>query len=91
MSADDQRTLTLIFRSPKTGSNNGPRPRLSEPDQAHPTYEREPGTPAGIGYVTPDDEHHGRGDAVRQARRDGLDAARQARIAYRRSKARNPS
>jgi putative transposase len=40
---------------------------------------------AGIGYVTPDDEHHGRGDAIRQARRNGLLAARQARIAYRRS------
>jgi transposase InsO family protein len=40
---------------------------------------------AGIGYVTPDDEHHGRGDAVRQARRDGLTAARAARIAYRRT------
>lgn len=38
---------------------------------------------AGIGYVTPDDEHHGRGDAIRQARRDGLAAARQARLAYR--------
>ena len=40
---------------------------------------------ASIGYVTPDDEHQGRGDAIRQARRDGLDAAREARIAYRRS------
>ena len=39
---------------------------------------------AGIGYVTPDDEHHGRGDAIRQARRDGLARARAARIAYRR-------
>lgn len=38
---------------------------------------------AGIGYVTPDDEHHGRGDAVRQARRDGLTLARQNRINYR--------
>lgn len=38
---------------------------------------------AGIGYVTPDDEHHGRGDALRQARRDGLDNARLARLAYR--------
>lgn len=38
---------------------------------------------AGIGYVTPDDEHYGRGDALRQARRDGLDAARLARLAYR--------
>jgi transposase InsO family protein len=38
---------------------------------------------AGIGYVTPDDEHHGRGDALRQARRDGLTAARDARLAYR--------
>ncbi|MFN2503306.1 MAG: integrase core domain-containing protein [Acidimicrobiales bacterium] len=33
----------------------------------------------GIGYVAPDDEHEGRGDAIRQARRDGLTAADQAR------------
>jgi transposase InsO family protein len=46
---------------------------------------------AGIGYVTPDDEHHGRGDALRQARRDGLAHARQARITYRRTSTRNPS
>jgi transposase InsO family protein len=44
---------------------------------------------AGIGYVTPDEEHHGRGDAIRQARIDGLAAARQARIDYRRT-TRNP-
>ena len=35
----------------------------------------------GIGYVTPDDEHHGRGPALRAARRTGLDAAHQQRIA----------
>ena len=35
----------------------------------------------GIGYVTPDDEHQGRGEAIRQARRDGLVAADQARRA----------
>ncbi len=46
---------------------------------------------AGIGYVTPEDEHHGRGEALRQARRDGLVAARQARIAYRRSDRKGPS
>lgn len=40
---------------------------------------------AGIGYVTPDDEHDGRGEAIRQARRDGLARAREARIAYRRN------
>jgi putative transposase len=40
---------------------------------------------AGIGYVTPDDEHHGRGPAIRQARRNGLRRARAARIAYHRS------
>ena len=44
---------------------------------------------AGIGYITPDDEHYGRGDALRQARIDGLTAARQARIDYRRTP-RNP-
>ncbi len=40
---------------------------------------------AGIGYVTPDDEHEGRGDAIRQARRDGLATARETRIKYRRN------
>jgi transposase InsO family protein len=35
----------------------------------------------GIGYVTPDDEHHGRGKAIRAARRAGLEAARQQRLA----------
>jgi len=28
-----------------------------------------------IGYVTPNDEHEGRGDAIRKARRDGLEQA----------------
>lgn len=40
---------------------------------------------AGIGYVTPDDEHEGRGDAIRHKRRDGLAQAREDRIAYRRT------
>ena len=31
---------------------------------------------AGIGYVTPNDEHEGRGDQIRQARRDGMTRAR---------------
>jgi transposase InsO family protein len=38
----------------------------------------------GIGYVTPDDEHHGRGAAIRAARRAGLTRAHEARVAYRR-------
>ena len=42
-----------------------------------------------IGYVTPDDEHHGRGDALRKARADGLKAARAHRIATRRRELRN--
>lgn len=39
---------------------------------------------AGIGYVTPNDEHEGRGDQIRKARREGLRRARAQRIAYRR-------
>ena len=39
---------------------------------------------AGIGYVTPDDEHEGRGPAIRQARRAGLARAREQRLAYNR-------
>lgn len=39
---------------------------------------------AGVGYVTPNDEHDGRGPAIRQARRAGLARARQQRLAYHR-------
>jgi putative transposase len=39
---------------------------------------------AGIGYVTPDDEHEGRGPAIRKARRAGMHRARARRIAYHR-------
>ena len=40
---------------------------------------------ADIDYVTPNDEHAGRGEAIRQARREGLARADQARRAARRS------
>ena len=43
---------------------------------------------AGIGYVTPDDEHEGRGDQLRKQRVEGMRRARAERIAYRR---RHPS
>ena len=39
----------------------------------------------GIGYVTPDDEHEGRGEAIRQARRDGMAHARLRRLAAHRA------
>jgi len=44
-----------------------------------------------IGYVTPDDEHEGRGEAIRRARRDGLDRARQRRLDYHRHSRTNPT
>lgn len=44
-----------------------------------------------IGHVNPDDEHHGRGHALRQARRDGLDRARQHRLNYHRNSTTNPT
>ena len=37
---------------------------------------------AGIGYVTPGQQHRGEGETVRQARHDGLEHARRQRIAY---------
>ncbi len=40
---------------------------------------------AAIGYVTPDDEHEGRGPQIRAARRTGLRRARARRIAYHRT------
>jgi transposase InsO family protein len=39
---------------------------------------------AGIGYVTPNDEHEGRGEAIRKARQAGLQAARNRRLAWHR-------
>ena len=44
---------------------------------------------ASLGYVTPDDEHQGRGERIRQARQDGLKQARLTRIAYHRNNNRN--
>jgi putative transposase len=39
---------------------------------------------AGIGYVTPNDEHQGRGPAIRKARQAGLEQARLQRLAWQR-------
>jgi len=44
----------------------------------------------GIGYVTPNDEHEGRGDTIRQARRRGLERARDERLAYHRRTPNHP-
>ncbi len=46
---------------------------------------------AGIGYVTPDQEHRGHGDTIRAARRDGLIRARQQRITYNRNQTTQPN
>ena len=43
----------------------------------------------GLGYVTPDDEHEGRGEAIRQARRDGMAQARLRRLAHHRGEREN--
>jgi putative transposase len=40
---------------------------------------------SGIGYVTPNDEHEGRGPAIRAARREGMDNARRRRLAWHRT------
>jgi putative transposase len=46
---------------------------------------------AGIGYVTPDDEHTGHGQQIRQARIEGLRRAHEQRLAYhRRNRNTNP-
>jgi hypothetical protein len=38
----------------------------------------------GIGYVTPNDEHEGRGEAIRKGRQAGLEQARMRRLAWHR-------
>ena len=40
---------------------------------------------SGIGYVTPDDEHHGRGPAIRAARKQGMAHAAARRLAHHRN------
>ena len=45
---------------------------------------------ASLGYVTPADEHQGRGRKIRLARRRGLVRARKARLAYHRQHADHP-
>ncbi len=45
----------------------------------------------GIGYVTPEDEHYGRGKAIRAARRAGMAAAQRTRIATRRQTSKDHS
>ena len=44
---------------------------------------------SSIGYVTPDDEHQGRGEAIRAARRKGLHDAHQRRLAHHRQRRNN--
>lgn len=46
---------------------------------------------AGIGYVTPDDQHEGRGPQIRQARRFGMRRARRPRIAHHRAHRQDPT
>ena len=38
----------------------------------------------GVGYVTPNDEHEGRGEAIRKQRQAGLEQARKRRLAWHR-------
>jgi len=45
---------------------------------------------AAIGYVTPDDEHEGRGPDIRRARRNGMKWAQRRRIAYHRKQRQQP-
>jgi putative transposase len=41
---------------------------------------------ASIGYVTPDDEHHGRGPGIRRARAAGIRRAQAERIKQNRAR-----
>jgi putative transposase len=46
---------------------------------------------AGIGYVTPNDEHEGRGPTIRKARQAGLEQARLQRLAWHQHRQPEPS
>ena len=71
--------------SPGSPAQNGPAALAPCPAPSWTGFQAEYDTVrlhASIGYGTPDDEHQGQGEAVRQARCDGLAAAR-ARTALR--------
>ena len=44
-----------------------------------------------LDYVTPDDEHQGRGQAIRKARQAGLEQARRQRLEWNRTKRGKPT
>ena len=44
---------------------------------------------SSVGYVTPDDEHEGRGPAIRAVRREGREKARQQRLTHYRNRRRD--
>ena len=46
---------------------------------------------AGVGHVTPNDEHEGRGHAILAGRRHGMARARQTRLTYHRKHRYNPT
>ena len=76
--------------SSATSKQNGPTLRaISDPQTLNAELERARidyntlRLYAGIGYVTPNDEHQNKGDTIRQARRDGLRRADHARRAAR--------
>ena len=62
--------------SGRTSNITDPAVLDTELDRVRRRLQQDPAA-RGIGYVTPDDEHHGRGDTIRQARLEGLRRARQ--------------
>lgn len=72
----------LFIRQPRSPRNKGFTP-------SRPEAPRENRLHSGIGYVTPDDEHAGRGEAIRTARRQGLHDAAQRRLAHHRRQRKN--
>ena len=85
----DQAWIESLFGHVKTEwphleAIRDPAALITELDRVQPEYNTVR-LHAGIGYVTPDDEHHGRADAIRAARQEGMARARQRRLDYRRA------
>jgi putative transposase len=85
---NDQAWIESLFGHVKTehphlGKIKGPGELEAELGRIRPFYNTVR-LHQGIGYVTPEDERTGRGEAIRAARRTGLQRAHQARLAARR-------
>ena len=84
----DEQSVRVVDPTPDLAAFTADVPTASVPqgldDAWRPTSSTLSAQALRIGYVTPDDEHHGRGPAIRRARAAGLKRAHHERVEHNR-------